>query len=375
MSVNKKELSGLKEEKVTQELKELYSMSGYRRYKMSNFENYDLYVNHKDFLNGTRIVTFSDARGKLKALKPDVTMSIIKNTKNTDKINKLYYIENVFRTSPVSGDIKEIRQMGVEFIGCNDVYSQAETVMLAMQSLEVISSDNILTVSHMGFVTSLLNSFNISTEEKKQMRELIKDKNTHELVRIAKNSMCNEEQISKLKLLISLFGEFESTLKSAKQLICCKQAEDAYNDLCEIYNVIKNFTDTKKIKLDLSVLSNADYYNGIILHGYVKQAPGAVLVGGRYDNMMRHFNKPQNAFGFAVYLAELDRAFASASEYDVDTLLIYKSEDSAQQIMQTVMNIKKQGKSIIAVNEKEIQNNIRCKTTLKLSNNGEVVTC
>lgn len=65
-------------------LRGLYEQYGYRRFKMSKFEEYDLYVRNKDFLVSDRMITFTDARGVLMALKPDVTLSIIKNTREED---------------------------------------------------------------------------------------------------------------------------------------------------------------------------------------------------------------------------------------------------------------------------------------------------
>ena len=60
-------------------LRKLYQNYGYQSYKMSRFEEYDLYVRNKDFLVSDQVITFSDKNGKLLALKPDVTLSIIKN--------------------------------------------------------------------------------------------------------------------------------------------------------------------------------------------------------------------------------------------------------------------------------------------------------
>ena len=67
------------DEKAVFELRSLYSKYGYSRYRMSKFEEYDLYVRNKDFLISDNIITFTDTDGKLMALKPDVTLSIIKN--------------------------------------------------------------------------------------------------------------------------------------------------------------------------------------------------------------------------------------------------------------------------------------------------------
>ena len=77
-------------------LRALYGKYGYAQYKMSKFEEYDLYALNKEFLVSDNVITFTDTDGKLMALKPDVTLSIIKNGKDTEKaVQKVFYNENV----------------------------------------------------------------------------------------------------------------------------------------------------------------------------------------------------------------------------------------------------------------------------------------
>ena len=73
------------DEETVYKLRKLYRGYGYSRYKMSKFEEYDLYVKNKDFLISEGVITFTDTNGKLMALKPDVTLSIIKNSKDGEK--------------------------------------------------------------------------------------------------------------------------------------------------------------------------------------------------------------------------------------------------------------------------------------------------
>ncbi|MFR2331525.1 MAG: ATP phosphoribosyltransferase regulatory subunit [Flavonifractor plautii] len=90
-------------------LNRLYEQYGYRKFKMSRFEDYDLYAQNRDFLRQDRIITFTDADGALKALKPDITLSIMKS--NGGDSEKVYYNENVCRE--VGGAFREILQGGV----------------------------------------------------------------------------------------------------------------------------------------------------------------------------------------------------------------------------------------------------------------------
>ena len=70
---------------------------------MKKFEEYDFYSENKDFLASEGIITFTDADGRLLALKPDVTLSILKNFKEEKGcVKRLYYNENVYRISETS---------------------------------------------------------------------------------------------------------------------------------------------------------------------------------------------------------------------------------------------------------------------------------
>ncbi|MFR4336366.1 MAG: ATP phosphoribosyltransferase regulatory subunit [Lawsonibacter sp.] len=107
-------------------LNRLYEQYGYRKFKMSRFEDYDLYAQNRDFLRQDRIITFTDADGALKALKPDITLSIMKS--NSGDSEKVYYNENVYRET--GGTFREILQVGVESVGQIDPYAEAEVIVL-----------------------------------------------------------------------------------------------------------------------------------------------------------------------------------------------------------------------------------------------------
>lgn len=136
-------------EKAVFALRTLYSRHGYRPFKMSKFEEYDLYSKNKDFLVSDGVITFTDTDGKLMALKPDVTLSIIKNSKDTKGCTeKYYYSENVYRISEQSHTYKEIMQTGLECIGDISLQDVCEVAELALKSLATFSDNYKLHISH-----------------------------------------------------------------------------------------------------------------------------------------------------------------------------------------------------------------------------------
>ena len=89
-----------KSEQIPLMLGQLYQQFGYTKFKMEKIEEYDFYAENKNFLKSHKIITFPDSEGKLVALKPDITLSIIKNTKATSSHSeKRFYNENVYRVS------------------------------------------------------------------------------------------------------------------------------------------------------------------------------------------------------------------------------------------------------------------------------------
>ena len=123
-------------------LRKIYESYGYSQFKMSKFEEYDFYVKNKDFLTSGNIITFTDTNGKLMALKPDVTLSIVKNGKDEDGlVQKVYYSENVYRVTKSSRSFREITQTGLECVGDLDDYCISEVLTLAKESLAAVSDE------------------------------------------------------------------------------------------------------------------------------------------------------------------------------------------------------------------------------------------
>ncbi|MFQ9991452.1 ATP phosphoribosyltransferase regulatory subunit [Ruthenibacterium lactatiformans] len=358
-----------KDEQVPLLLRGLFEQRGYRRYRMSNFEAYDLYRENKNFLESEGIITFTDASGRLMALKPDVTMSIVKHTK-PDAVSSSCISGKRVRSGAAERRIPEISQMGLEFIGGQGGYAEAEAVELAVRSLAAIGPQSVLDVGHMGFITSLLDVLGVREEARAAALDALRAKNAHTLRAIAAESGCTEEEAGQLAALAALAGPFPETLDAARALVAAPGMADACGELQSLYDALEAVDAADTLRLDFSTLNDIDYYNGVVFKGYVRGVPRAVLAGGRYDNLMRRFGKPQPAVGFALYLGGLGRAFAEKSDYDVDTLLLYDAGQSPAQVARAVQSILKSGRSVRA--EQSAPEGLRVRQTLRLGPDGAV---
>lgn len=355
-------------DKLTGILRTLYEKQGYQRYRMSNFESYDIYRENKNFLENEGIITFNDTRGRLMALKPDVTLSIVKNTKNTAVSEKRYYVENVFRAG-VGGECKEINQMGLECIGTISAYAQAEVVALALQTLAATGENFVLTLNHMGIVTGLMDALHLPEALRGQTLVALRQKNAQELFHVAQQAGCTQLQCQQLSALASLSGEFEMAITQAKSLASnCETVQQALCELELLYATLKQINSTAGLRLDASVIQDIDYYNGLVMKGYLESVPHAVLSGGRYDNLLHRMGKPQGALGFALYLGELERALQKPVPYDVDTLLLYEETQSAATVANCVQTLLSTGVSVRT--ECVPVPSLRARCTMKINQKG-----
>ena len=204
-------------EKVLYTLRDLYRSYGYLPYKVSKFEEYDLYVQNRNFLDCGRILTFTDTDGRLMALKPDITLSIVKNSKPSSKMHKVCYTENVYR-APHQDGFREIPQTGLECIGEIDLYAMCEVIMLAVRSLSTVSDQSLLDLSHMGVISGILAQIDYDQATGQQILQAIGAKNVHELRRICTTAGLNEPVCELLIQLIRLSGPLSQTLEQAKAL-------------------------------------------------------------------------------------------------------------------------------------------------------------
>ena len=307
------------DERAALELRGIYEKSGYKKYKMGRFEEYSLYAENKDFLSGDRVMTFTDLDGRLMALKPDVTLSIIKNTKATrEKGEKLYYIENIYRESKESHTFKEINQLGLEMLGDVDTPGITEVVSLASRSLLSISSDYILEISHMDFVLELLYDLNVSDSTRRKLISHIRNKNADGVRKTGEKAGINEKKLEVICMLPSLYGDAESTLKRAKGIAINDTMRKAIDELSAVCGALAKTAGAENIQVDFSIVNDIDYYNGIIFRGYINKLAGSVLAGGQYDRAMKKFGKDIGAIGFAVYLNEIsmlsDEAYGTGAD-------------------------------------------------------------
>ena len=347
--------------RLEEQLNCLYEGYGYRKYRMSKFEDYDLYAQNRDFLRSGQIITFTDADGSLKALKPDITLSIIKSSGGDGE--KLYYNETVYRE--VEGAFKEIAQVGVESVGQIDAYAEGEVIALAAKSLSLLSEDYVLDLSDISLIHCLLEGMELSPLDREKALELIGQKNAPGIQAMVDQGRLSSRDARTLLELIGIYAPLREGIAQAGRLARDERSWECLRQLSAAADMLEAFGLKGRICLDFSLVTSLDYYSGVIFQGFLPGVTFTVLSGGRYDNLPRKMGKQVGAIGFALYKGLLDRYMKQERRYDSDLLLTYGPDADLSQLASFAEQLRSGGYTVRCERESRQSSPVRCRRTIR----------
>lgn len=357
-----------KDKQAVKDLQILYRSYGYQPYKMSRFEEYDLYVQNKDFLLSDQIITFSDRNGRLMALKPDVTLSIIKNSQSVPlQAQKLYYDENVYRVDKNSQNLREIMQMGLECVGDLTDLETEEVTLLALKSLAVLDDAFILDISHMGLIQAILEESGLTSEQIKDAGVYLHQKNAHEMKKLCVGIDAQSSEL--LLALVELWGTPNQVLPALYSRLQTERQREMFAQLEHLCRVLTGQGYQNAIRIDFSAGSNMKYYSGVVFTGFLPGLPKPILSGGQYDKLLQKMGRAGSAIGFAIDLNLLQQRNQPDNGYDVDMVLLYQDSDDPYDVLNTAQGLRASG-SVSVVRERRPE--ITCRYLMKYVN-GEAV--
>ncbi len=336
------------DERIAMSLRDIYECYGYAPYKMSKFEEYDLYSSNIDFLGDGGVLTFTDVNGKLMALKPDVTLSIVKNFKGSAGTQKVYYKENVYRRTGRGENFKELPQCGIECIGDIGSYETSEILLLAIKSLQATKRPFKLEISHMGVLSSLIPEALSTPDIKDELFTCIKRKNIDGIAELAKINGVNESDYAPLCEAVSLNGSVKEVISSLKNL-CSNNCTSSVCELEDAINFLVDLGYKDNIGIDLSILNDLNYYRSLVFRGYIDCIPDGILFGGRYDDLVKKMGRNSNAIGFALSLNKLEELSRNDRPDIIDAVVLYANGTTDITIFNCCEKLRSDGLYVVAL--------------------------
>ena len=303
---------------------------------------------------------FFDREGNTLVLRPDFTPSVSRACAtyfNPEKeVVSLCYTGNTFiNNSSFRGRLKETTQMGVERMGDDSPEADAEILAMTVECLLATGLTEFqVSVGQVDYYKAIFSQTGMSQEEEEELRELISQKNYFGVEELVKNKNMDKSLARVLSQLPQMFGSTE-VLEKAKSLTDNPQALKAVARLEEIYELLKVYGYEKYVTYDFAMLSKYHYYTGIIFQAYTYGTGEALIKGGRYNQLMKHFGKPAASIGFAIVvdnlLMALSRQKIEMEEEEGVTVITYRKENRIQAI-QKAKELRAQGRNVALRPEK-----------------------
>ncbi|MCC0784134.1 ATP phosphoribosyltransferase regulatory subunit [Clostridioides sp. ES-S-0108-01] len=291
--------------KLKREIDKLFLDEEYFQIEPQLFEEYDEFTTINNKIPEESMVKV--VNGKVMVLRADITTSIIKSLvpRWEDGLKlKLFYNSSIYKNKNTVG-IKEIRQIGCEYLGESSVEADREVVKLALKILEKYNNNFILEVGSSKYIHGLLEELNLNKNCENQIRNLLYTKNTHELKVYIEELKIKSEVKELFSNILSLQGNLYNVIEKSKKFYCNNKMKQALEELKQVNNLIEECNFLDKARFDLSMVTMLDYYEGIMFRGYYPNSYKEILSGGRYDSLTKEYGKEIPAIGFTLSVDEL----------------------------------------------------------------------
>lgn len=281
----------------------IFEVRGYNEVITPGLEYYDVFDLDNAGLPQEEMYKSTDNHGRLLVFRPDLTLPIARlaatRLHGHSLPIRLYYDQPVWRNRPdLSGRSDESTQAGIELMGAEGLRADLEVITTAAQVMKACGRDFRIEIGHAAIFRILADKLPISEEMKEEIRSIIESKNYAALSEILDN-MEKSPYVKALKHLPRLFGGEEIFAEAAKY--CTDpEAEEILNYIKALYKALEKLGLGSRIMVDLGLVQRNDYYTGVVFSAYEYGHGEAVLMGGRYDNLLGAFGAPMAACGFAV---------------------------------------------------------------------------
>ena len=321
--------------RVQETMHHVLKLYGFHDIQTPTFEFFDIFSEKRGTVAAKNMYRFFDREGNMLALRPDITPSIArcvsKYYKDEELPIRFCYSGNTFiNNTSYQGKLKEITQIGAELI--NDDTSDADAEMLAV-TIECLLECGIrelqIEVGHADFFNGIAEEGNFTDSEKAELRKLIICKNMFGVEQMIEEKNITGDLKELFLKLPELFGNLEN-LSYARTLTKNEKALHAINRLEKLYSILKTYELNSYVTFDLGMLSEYNYYTGIIYKAYTYGTGEPIAKGGRYGGLTEQFGKRAPAIGLAI---EVDQVMNALSRQKIDVLkeapvnvILYKSD-------------------------------------------------
>ncbi len=338
---------------------QVFRLYGYEDIQTPTFEYFDVFSKEIGTTPSKDLYKFFDKDGETLVLRPDFTPSIARcaakyfcDFKNPLRFS---YMGNTFtNTYSLQGKLKEMTQMGVELINDGSVEADAEMISLVVQALLSTGLKRFqVTIGEVDYFKGLCQEAGLDDETENALREYISGKNYFAAQELLEEKQVVDPYRSSLLKVADMLGDMCS-LTEAKEMVNNLRSLRAIERLEKLKEVLTLYGVADYISFDLGMLSNYNYYTGMIFKAYTYGVGDAVVQGGRYDHLLHRFGKEAPAVGFVLLVDSIMEALARQKmlpEITNDTKTVRYSDDNFVEKLAEVKELRAKGIPAVLIPE------------------------
>lgn len=284
---------------IEREIENYFEDNGFSIIEPKMFQDYDDFLVSNLRQDSLSTVKVLGGDSKIYILRPDITINILNQVFSKwdgEPPLKVYYNSKIYRNES-RGKILQQYQMGIESLG-DDIYkADGEIVQMAASVMNNLGEPYILELGSSKYLDGFFNGLNISLEDKFEIKNFVAKKNRDSLI-LKLESLKLDNTI--LDNIFDMQGEMEEVINMAKSYDMNEEMKSAIDSLEYLNGLLLGKNIISRVKLDLSMVPDLDYYDGIIFKGYCSSVPMKILSGGRYDKSTERYGKKVSAIGFMI---------------------------------------------------------------------------
>ncbi|MCF0147628.1 MAG: ATP phosphoribosyltransferase regulatory subunit [Clostridium sp.] len=332
----------IKRNKIINTINSIFISWGYKEVITPSIEFYDSFRYEYSGLREEKIYKFFDSKGRILALRPDMTIPIVRlvstRFKDINESIKLRYTSNIFRVfEDFSGKRNEYTECGIELITKEKNFSDLEVLIIAIEALKKVGANNFkIEIGEANFFKAAIEDLDISNEEKILLSELIENKKLQELKVFLEGLNLEDKIKDTFYKLPLIFGEGIEVLNDYKEISFNNNMLESIKTLENLAYRLEALGYKEYITFDLGITARVNYYTGIIFRGFIKGSGSVVLSGGRYDNLIKSAKKGFNAIGFSINVDELANILTMNFDKKIKFKILFSKDKEIEAIKESI---------------------------------------
>ncbi len=333
-------------------LNSLVRSYGYNEIDTPSFEYFDIFAGERGTTPSKEIYKFFDSENNTLALRPDFTPGVaraaVKYFLDEGRPVRLSYLGQTFSNlTDLQGKLKEVTELGLEYMGEPSVDADAEMICLTVKLLQTAGlKDFQICIGNVEYFRGLCEYAGLKGETEEELLLNIRNKNYFGTMDVLNDADISDEIRDTLYSFSDFFGNIEVLSEAEKKVVDIPRSLNAVNTLKTLYEKLMTYGVEKYISFDLGMLSKHDYYTGVIFRAYTFGTGDAIVRGGRYDNLLKSYGKDAAATGFTVVIDKLmnvlDRQHIELSPGNKKALVLY-TEDSFEDAVKKASALRAEG--------------------------------